>query len=294
MFAGTSTGAILATALASGIHPSELVHFYESKSDEIFSGGWTKRLEPLSEVFGTKYDNASLRRLLQEVYGDKELGSCSKDVVVTCLEVMDGAWKPRIFSNLNPEDRGLKIVDVLLAATAAPIYFPIYEGKVDGGMAMNNPTLCAIAMSRKMLPHLDMRSLRVLSISTGSCGAKYPPFAQNTHWGVVEWMKEGRLVDALFEGVAGVTEWECDALLDHGAYRRINPVLAEPIALDSVESIPKLKDLGWSFDLIEHTRWLGECYIHEDEDFLMIDDSDKLPVPSASISRDQSSFCPLL
>lgn len=64
-------------------------------------------------------------------------------------------WIPRFFHNLNnSESLDEKVVDIALRSSAAPTYFPIYQGFVDGGVFANNPALCAIttALSAGTIP----------------------------------------------------------------------------------------------------------------------------------------------
>ena len=59
-------------------------------------------------------------------------------------------WKPKFFHNLErggSKDGGELVVDVALRTSAAPTYFPSYQGYVDGGVVANNPTMAALAQA---------------------------------------------------------------------------------------------------------------------------------------------------
>ena len=67
-------------------------------------------------------------------------------------------WRPAVFSNLPVvmdrghvvvgSDEGLSCVDAALRSSAAPTYFPLYQGYCDGAVTANNPSLVAVSMVR--------------------------------------------------------------------------------------------------------------------------------------------------
>jgi patatin-like phospholipase/acyl hydrolase len=59
------------------------------------------------------------------------------------------------------------LVDAVLRTTAAPTYFPIYQGYIDGGVVANNPSL--VAYSTLLASEIvQPQDVVVLSMSTGS------------------------------------------------------------------------------------------------------------------------------
>jgi hypothetical protein len=168
-FAGTSTGAILATALAWGMTVEEIERLYVEHSHEIFSKApWRRRLrakyneDPLAALFKSRFHEDDPTRT-PALLGTRKLWP--DDVLKYLLIVMRNAstGSPWPVSN-NPlaryndptlADCNLRIPlwKLLRASTAAPTYFTpqsIDLGDqthlfIDGGITpFNNPSLIAV------------------------------------------------------------------------------------------------------------------------------------------------------
>lgn len=57
------------------------------------------------------------------------------------------SWRGKFFHNFNDEGGDDKLVECLLASTAAPTFFSIHNGFTDGGVIANNPAMCALAQA---------------------------------------------------------------------------------------------------------------------------------------------------
>lgn len=159
MFCGTSTGAIIALALASGKSGAEIVGLYRELGTRVFPSclprGW-RPIRKVRQLVWSKYSNKELRRCLQETFGDTTLGQLcdrGKKVIVPAFCVTTGL--PRVFKTDHSAGltahKGYKLVDVALASSAAPVYFPLVkinkpgtdapESFCDGGLVANHPAL---------------------------------------------------------------------------------------------------------------------------------------------------------
>lgn len=58
-------------------------------------------------------------------------------------------WSPKLFHNFPGADSDGEslVVDVAMGTSAAPTYFPSYEGNIDGGVIANSPSLAAVAQA---------------------------------------------------------------------------------------------------------------------------------------------------
>jgi uncharacterized protein len=165
LIGGTSTGAIIATALALGLSVAELIELYMGLGPEVFgrSAGDGVFLQP-------KFDSKKLRHALQGVLTTKTLGSqdLRTGLAIHAKRIDTGsAWvvtnhplgafyDPPSESGVFPNKR-YRLIDLVLASAAAPTFFdevvidiefdekrhPIQKGYfVDGAVsANNNPSL---------------------------------------------------------------------------------------------------------------------------------------------------------
>jgi len=143
LFAGTSTGGILVLGLAKGLPPSAIVKLYRQDGQRVFSASWLRRLLDLGGWLGARYDNAGLRGALEELLGPATLGDLPRRVLVPTFELdnhgakdLPRTWKPKFFHNFpGPDsDAAERVVDVAVRTSAAPTYFPTYQGYIDGGV----------------------------------------------------------------------------------------------------------------------------------------------------------------
>lgn len=155
MICGTSTGGLIAMALASEVDIDKICDLYQNKASKIFAKRTFSILPGI--LFKSKYKNDGLRSCLNEIFNNKTLGNtknllCIPSYSVTNAEtvVFKNRLKDSVNSDINiKDDNHLRLVDVALATSAAPTYFPmvnfIYRNKdqqfIDGGVWANNPSM---------------------------------------------------------------------------------------------------------------------------------------------------------
>lgn len=190
LIAGTSTGAIIATALALGYRAAEVRDLYERIGPRIFR----RRFRILG--LQAKFDAKVLTTELAAVIGDRTLDTADlRTGLCLVLKRMDTGSSWILANNPlsaywdTPSDRSfvgnrhLKLAKVVRASTAAPHYFDpelieIVDGMpgglfLDGGLTPhNNPSLAALMVAH--LPAYGLNwalgsdHLTVVSIGTGS------------------------------------------------------------------------------------------------------------------------------
>jgi cGAMP-activated phospholipase len=157
LLAGTSVGGIIALALAAEKSTDQIRSAFEQNGASIFSSLPAPRtkLGELADFFrsirSAKYRSEPLRRTIVQILGDDmSMGDLTHPVIIPAVNLTKG--KPQMFkTDHHPDfkvDHLRKLVDVALATSAAPTYFPIAtigdEMFVDGGLFANSPDLVAL------------------------------------------------------------------------------------------------------------------------------------------------------
>jgi patatin-like phospholipase/acyl hydrolase len=254
LLAGTSTGAIIAASLAVGNNPATIVDLYLSKAEFIFHTDFFHSVGHLWGLNGSKYSTENRKQILQDHLGSKLLGEIAQKILIPTFELDSQnllspadpeprKWKAKFFHNYaidndntaNP-DTTHRLVDVVVRSSAAPVFFPIYQGFIDGGVVANNPSMCALAQAiNNNTGGQDIKNVTMLSIGTGF----KPQFIDNTNgdWGLHQWGFQ--LLDLLLDASAGLADFQCRELLGD-RYCRVNVDLELPIGLDAVDRMPEL------------------------------------------------------
>jgi len=178
---GTSIGAIQALGYAYGKTPEEMRQFFASKGSSIFAYNSILPLSAykFSVIMGlptypsTFYAQAPLKAALEEVFGTTmKLSDLSGKVIIPAWDTHED--EAAIFSNISGLEPFLSgadrsVVDVGLATSAAPLYFPPASVNshtmIDGGVYVNNPVTLAYSVAKKMFP--GVARFCILSVGTG-------------------------------------------------------------------------------------------------------------------------------
>ncbi|MFA6572191.1 MAG: CBASS cGAMP-activated phospholipase [Bacteroidota bacterium] len=180
LICGTSTGGILALALSQKIKASEICDLYEKKGKIIFPKQHPFIAKYKQYVKGGKYSSKPLETALIETFGNRCIGDSHNLLCIPAYSITDS--KACVFkydhnanNSVHNRDNSLKCVDVALATSAAPTYFPIVEmgdkiGKhlVDGGVFSNNPSIVGLIEAIRFFVGTgkDYTNAKILSISS--------------------------------------------------------------------------------------------------------------------------------
>jgi hypothetical protein len=209
LIVGTSTGAILACALAANVPLSKVVGFYAKRGAAIF-----ERRVPTNIGFALLHDlkarskalkrgEAALRLALEECFGQETVGEVYKRrgiaLGITAVDMSthrSWVFKTPHLSGSNHRDDPFTLVELCLASSAAPIYrslaqMPAHDGSsgshvfADGGLWANNPVLIG------MIDALEMsapgQSIEIYSIGTVPRPAGDDMSNEVIHRGLLEW-----------------------------------------------------------------------------------------------------------
>ena len=223
LIVGTSTGALLAAALAAGVPLEDVIALYQEKAGAIFrdptpAGGFPFIRWVTRRLWGAANPPDVLRASLADIFGDETVkGMYDKRGIALCVPTVN-AETQRSWVYKTPHDRkenrlqrdnDYKLVDVCLSSAAAPLVFPVHgvakpgdvgghvNWFVDGGLWANNPVLVALVEALSFAP--EDAQIELLSVST--C----PPFQApsvtpaSSNRGVVGWKGGIRMLEAAID-----------------------------------------------------------------------------------------------
>jgi patatin-like phospholipase/acyl hydrolase len=204
LIAGTSVGGIIAAAVAFELPLAQLVAYFREHGTEVFSprampSGPVARLLDLSRsVLGPKYGHTALRAALSQRLGDATFAQTLHPLLLPAVDVTRSLTK--VFksphSDASRGDEAIRVADAVLAACAAPAYFPsvAIDGSLyaDGGLFAVAPDQVALHEAEHFMG-VDPSQVHMLSIGTATVGYQ-PAEGVDADAGAVGWLSDGRLI----------------------------------------------------------------------------------------------------
>jgi patatin-like phospholipase/acyl hydrolase len=266
LIVGTSTGGILALALGLGKPAADILGLYEHHGPVIFPLG--SRVERLWRAgrkwLRAKHSPDPLRQALQEVLGDAAMWQAETRLVIPAFD--GSAGDVRLFKTPHverfKEDYLVPMVDVALATSAAPTFFPAHIGSggtvhIDGGVWANCPAAVAVV---EALTYLDQTPGEIDLLSIGTTDAPlHVPKAKQVG-GNLQWSKFG--VDLLMHAQARMSLAHAKLLTQERMVRISEVVTRDRFSLDDVTGVSQLKSLGQR-DARHHAETIGQRFLSQ-------------------------------
>jgi len=269
LVAGTSTGGLLALAIAKGLDLQKLRDLYAVKGKKIFDDSWFDDVVDLGNIIGAQYSNRNLTRELINIIENTTLGDLQKRVLVTSFDLDNEdpdpkkrTWKPKVFHNIpgQANDDSMLAYKVALYTSAAPSYFPAVDGYVDGGVFANNPSMCALAQTQdsRNTARPALSDVVLLSLGTGTSLTYIK--GKKLDWGLAQWAKP--LISVMMDGVNGIADYQCKQLLG-SCYHRVAPKFPPGVSmpLDAVKRVPEMIDFANKVPLDDTVAWMKAQWI---------------------------------
>jgi predicted acylesterase/phospholipase RssA len=219
LIAGTSTGAIIACALArpDPLPAADVARVYDEWGPTIFDRSPVKVITSADGYLDERYSDDGLVAALDAHLERYRLADATVPLLVTAYDLQG-----RTAVVLRSADGGdVSMVDAAHASSAAPTYFePVRLGGmtlVDGGVFAINPALIAYADSAGG----PLQALA--SLGTGE-HTRPLPYDEVKGWGKLEWA--GPIIDVVFDGSADAVDSQLGRLVD-GRYFRLQTRLRE-------------------------------------------------------------------
>lgn len=244
LLVGTSTGSIVAAAIATRYDLSKLVQDYECHAPQIF-----KKRFSLCGFLRSRYDNKVLESLLRDSFGEITLGDIKTPLIINATNVSSG--RVHVFKSSYQEDRrggdysrdgDVPLYKAVLASCSAPVYFNPVEiaGDLvcDGGLWANNPALVGYVDAIRNF-NKTPENTKILSIGTGNTRQFYLP---SYMWGLATGWRREKIVSFAMLNQTQYAE-NCLNLIMPENILRINPEI-ENWKLDDCKVLPTLKSLA--------------------------------------------------
>jgi hypothetical protein len=248
LISGTSTGSILAAAIACQMNVQQMIEFYLQEGKNIFlqSVREPRKWRKISQAFGSnvlyphEQGEQGLAKILQKKLIHPELGSPKiseidrPHILIPAYDVYsrNTTW----FTNNPPDSKAwydnIELWKICTASASAPTFFPPYKlpyneeqslPHIDGGVSANNPALVAIAHALliEKQKKLQLSDIAVLSIGTGNTTRPYN-YEDIKEWGQVGWA--GHLPDMFMNPAAQNSETICYQIMGStgGDYLRLD------------------------------------------------------------------------
>ncbi len=255
LIAGTSTGGIIAIGLGLGLRASELLDLYEQRGPAIFGQGRGRLADAIARkfrlarrLFTPKYHPAALRRVLDEVLGERRIGDARTRLLVPAWNPVARAvhvYKTAHHPRLRTDYRCLA-ADAAMATAAAPTYFPRHvtrdaAGLTDGGTWANNPIALAVVEAIAVLGW-PSHALQVLSLG---CLEETYDIGRHAGIGALGTKLIPLFMDGQSHGAMGIAKLLTGHEHEREAIHRIDhTVPRNRYAMDDARVIPDLKGLG--------------------------------------------------
>lgn len=252
LIAGTSTGGLIALGLGAGARANKILDLYRDNGAKIFPQSH-RFLRIIQRLKTEKYQVNGLKSVLSEIVPD-DSSKCLRDsccrLLIPSYSADDGEM--RYFTTPHAEyckfDGAVRMIDVALATSAAPTYFPPAKVKhgcsvgryLDGGVGANMPVLIAVLHAVHCFGVLPTQ-IDVLSIGTTSKAKGYLRIPK----GLIGWIRKGKIVDLYSNAQESFMRQGCDQLLRPGQILHIDsPANDGDFSIDGLKNISQLISRG--------------------------------------------------
>lgn len=244
MIAGTSTGSIIAAAVACKIDPAKVLSMYREQGPKIFSRKKSWLSAKYQQALENLYENEALITALEETFGDVRLGEISIPLLLPATDIGNGGV--HVFKSAYQKDYtrdgNVLLHQAILASCSAPTYFnPTKVDEyllADGGLWANNPSLAAVIDAQRRL-NIELSDIRILSLGTGHAKTCYGG-NPNRKWGLLNGWKGKEFISFMMSLQAQTTHNYLQLMLQEDQILRLDFDSDCPLPLDDCSAIDDL------------------------------------------------------
>lgn len=255
LICGTSTGAIVAAAAATGMDMGSVVKLFRNEGPKIFRKGLFYR-----SPFRDRYNGKYLDTVLENELGNMQMEDAKTNLCITTYDIENR--KAVLLRSYDNFTKDIELWKACRASSSAPTYFPPFKTRIgvasriliDGGVCANNPSSLALAESISIANKKSLKLMNdeivMISLGTGSstrnlCEDRKPPL------GLAGWARP--VLDVLFDGSAGMSDYIVGQILAPEKYIRLQ------FDLNSGQGSDDLDDAG--INNIEALHGAAEAHV---------------------------------
>ncbi|MDI4664957.1 patatin-like phospholipase family protein [Xanthobacter autotrophicus] len=278
VFAGTSSGAITSSIIAVSGTVREGVEraiaFWQLWHP--FEGAGPLSPRTLAAVSGMSafLTHETLYRHLRDLLGEVRLRDVRRRLLMPAVAIDNAVglkeyrhWSIEIHHNLVPQDLPASplLADLALHSSSIPVLHPVFQGRVDGGLYANNPSMCALTMAMDFLM-ADIASTMILSVGQGQASSYMALPGGDIGYGgwLLSMERPLALIKLVMEANLQATTYQASRILED-RFVRLDPFLATDLepeasvppelfnqrqqdkacAADIGPTLAQLEDIGW-------------------------------------------------
>jgi len=217
LLAGTSIGGIIALALAAEVPTKAIKELFINNKDKIFGRPHLTK----GYFCNSKYSNEGLRECLTKIFQERKIKDLKHRIIIPTINYTKGSTqilKTRHHKDFK-NDFKLSLVDVALATSAAPIYFPIFRSEygdfLDGGIVADHPGFFAYIETQQ---YLEIKPENIYQLHIGTTFHKITSSGREKirKNGLFSW--KAKLLELLFSCQEQSTEQILSFLLEKRYY----------------------------------------------------------------------------
>ena len=159
---GVSTGSILGSLICNDIKCSEISNIYKESHKNVFYKKYWFRV-----ILKSLYKNEDLEKEIMSYFGNSTIDSLPTNFMTYALSLSNPKLKTVFFKSWKDK---VKLKDAIISSCSAPIAFEPTciedDFYIDGGLSLNDPTLCAYVEAKKLFPNDEYNQEVLITIAS--------------------------------------------------------------------------------------------------------------------------------
>jgi uncharacterized protein len=232
LVSGVSTGSIIAAGIAKGMTGEDIVNQYKVFIPEIFG-----KPNAIWKIWASKYDSTILKRVCKTLL-DYPMNEAKTKLMLHAVNISKPTIEPKFWKSWKET---IPTWEAVVASCSAPTFFDAHKigdcVYVDGSLATNNTSMCAIAEALRLGEDLDKTSL----VNIACCKAQGYDDAEKIK-GIFGWIS--KIASAMITASDPLATYQCDQLIDN--HFIIKPNFDAPLDFQDLKKMERVGLEMWA------------------------------------------------